>query len=232
MHATVRWGALLVMGWLVGACGGTDGGSDATGAAEGLPDTPAAETGTDLGAAPDQSGPLPLCRCPLVPAGGTCRSCSTLDNACEARNDQAWAIRCTIAKGCLAEESCADLGAGATCAAGVCSPGVTVEPEPEVVETAEPDVVETVLPGSKLVGQSCTDSVDCANAMTCVSGQYTMAHCNPMCATVEDCNAAYPGGNAQCAALTGGSVCIWFCGSFGGGATCPGDLGCDGATCG
>jgi hypothetical protein len=53
-----------------------------------------------------------------------------------------------------------------------------------------------------------------------------------MCATVEDCNAAFPGGNAQCAALTGGSVCIWFCGAFGGGATCPGDLQCDGASCG
>ena len=224
--------AVLVLG--VG-CGGGDGGSDGVSS----PDVPAEVGPVDalddavMDLVGDPGGPLPVCACPAVPAGGTCRSCSSLDNGCETREGGPWALRCVLAQGCVEAEDCRNAGPLPGCDQGHCThvdPGPDpAEPEPEVVEVVEPDLVK---PGSKHVGESCTDYVECADGMSCVSGQYTQAHCNPMCTTVDDCNAAYPGGNAQCAALTGGSVCVWFCGQFGGGATCPGDLDCDGATCG
>jgi hypothetical protein len=228
--ATIRWTTILLALTLGAGCGGGDGGTDAT-AAPDLTDLASADDAR-IDAPDDPGGPLPLCACPLVPAGGTCRSCSSLDNHCETRDGVPWAVHCVLVKGCLAAEDCTASDPAATCDDGACVEAPLPEPEPDVQELAEPDVVETIEPGSRQVGDACKDSADCGNGMTCVSGQYTMAHCNPMCATVDDCNAAFPGGNAQCAALSGGSVCIWFCGAFGGGATCPGDLQCDGASCG
>ncbi len=234
MGSAVRWAVLGLAAGLAWGCGGADGGGDAGG----VPDVPGEATAVDAAtpdAVDDVRGPLPVCACPQVPASKACRSCSSLDDGCEERNGTPYALRCVLGKGCLEAENCNQGGEAIECHEGVCfhvDPGPDLaghEPEPEVVEVAEPDLVK---PGSKQVGESCADYVECADGMSCVSGQYTQAHCNPMCATVDDCNAAYPGGNAQCAALSGGSVCIWMCGQFGGGATCPGDLDCDGATCG
>lgn len=232
MRATSRWGILLGVVGLAWACGGGDGGADAAGSLDAERDNAATELRADAPAEDDVPGLLPLCACPQVPAGGTCRSCSTLDNHCETRDGQPWAVRCTIAKGCVDEENCSDLGAGATCVDGACTPATVAEPGLEVVETVEPDVVEVVQPGSKQVGQSCAESVDCANGMTCLSGQYTQAHCNPMCTTTQDCLDAAPGASGQCQAIGGYQVCVWMCGAYGDNATCPGDLDCDGAFCG
>lgn len=108
--------------------------------------------------------------------------------------------------------------------------------EPEDVTTtdlAQPDVPdEDVPPVLKGAGESCEEYTECADGMSCISGQYTKAHCNPMCTTDADCLAVTPGSKPMCAAIGGYNVCVWYCGMFGGGASCPGDLECDGATCG
>ena len=97
-------------------------------------------------------------------------------------------------------------------------------------EAAAPtDTAELAAPGSKTAGQYCKDASECADKMSCVAGQLTPAHCNPLgCASDADCQAAAPQGTGQCQALGGYNPCMWTCTS----AKCPGDLKCDGYFCG
>jgi hypothetical protein len=86
--------------------------------------------------------------------------------------------------------------------------------------------------GTKKAGELCTEAFECADTMNCVSGQYTPAHCNPNCTSDTDCATSAPNAKGTC--QNGGSInfCLYLCGVMGGGATCPGDLKCDGAVCG
>lgn len=86
--------------------------------------------------------------------------------------------------------------------------------------------------GTKQAGESCKDYPECANGMSCIAGQFTRAHCNPTCASDQDCLDAAPGTKGTCTALGGYQICVWYCGPWGGNLPCPGDLTCDGATCG
>ena len=97
-------------------------------------------------------------------------------------------------------------------------------------ETAAPtDTAELAAPGSKTAGQYCKDASECADTMSCVAGQLTPAHCNPLgCQSEADCQAAAPGSTAMCQAMGAYTVCVWTCSA----AKCPGDLKCDGYFCG
>lgn len=104
--------------------------------------------------------------------------------------------------------------------------------EPDAEAGAQQETSAEAAAGSKQTGELCSESWECANSANCVSGQYTPAHCNPNCVTDADCAASAPNAKGTC--QDGGSIkfCMFLCGAFGGGATCPGDLKCDGAVCG
>ena len=99
---------------------------------------------------------------------------------------------------------------------------------------AGPDLSPDLVPaGSKGVGEHCTDGIECADEMICASGEYTSAHCTPVCDSTEQCNAAAPPARGQCVPVGGfdGNICLWFCGMLAEGADCPGDLSCEVAAC-
>lgn len=99
-------------------------------------------------------------------------------------------------------------------------------------EDVQPDLGPDLPAELKSAGESCVEFDECADGMSCISGQYTKAHCNPMCTTNQDCIDAAPASSGQCMAIGGYQVCVWYCGFMGGNKPCPGDLECDGATCG
>lgn len=99
-------------------------------------------------------------------------------------------------------------------------------------EDVQPDVEPDLPLELKSAGESCVEFEECADGMSCISGQYTKAHCNPMCTTNQDCIDAAPASSGQCMAIGGYQVCVWYCGFMGSNKPCPGDLECDGATCG
>ncbi len=107
-----------------------------------------------------------------------------------------------------------------------------VTPPEDTYEAMDLTVPDEVALGTKKAGESCKEFTECADGMSCIAGQYTKAHCNPECTTDQDCLDASPGTKPTCQSLGGYQICIWYCGMFGGNAPCPGDLECDGATCG
>ncbi len=112
-------------------------------------------------------------------------------------------------------------------------PGAQDLPATDVAEADEAaaptDTAELAAPGSKTAGQYCKEATECADKMSCVAGQLTPAHCNPLgCTSDADCQAVAPQATGKCQALGGYNLCLWTCLS----AKCPGDLKCDGYYCG
>lgn len=77
-------------------------------------------------------------------------------------------------------------------------------------------------------GEHCTGSAECLDDAECVEGEYTKAYCAPLCQTNEDCSKAAPGSSGQCTDATTFKFCMFFCGMMANGATCPGDMVCEG----
>lgn len=91
----------------------------------------------------------------------------------------------------------------------------------------EPSGVEA----TKGPGEHCSGTAECLGEAECVEGENTSAYCAPLCDTNEDCSVAAPGHSGQCMNVSGVfSFCMFFCGMMAGGATCPGDLVCEGNT--
>lgn len=204
----IGWRLATSLCLLAVACGGGDGGrADAAGTDLWFP--------TDVAADPGAQDP------------GTVRDSAPPDSL----DDEGIAADQATSDPGVTDEGAGDV---ATQDPGATDPGAA-DPGPSDPGASDPgqpdDLPVDVDSALKQAGESCEDFTECANGMSCIAGQYTRAHCNPMCATAQDCLAAAPSAtNPQCSAIGGYQVCIWYCGMMGG--SCPGDLQCDGATCG
>jgi len=85
-------------------------------------------------------------------------------------------------------------------------------------------------PGTKKMGEHCLESVECEGEAICAAGEYTSAHCTPVCTDNAPCIDEANNVKGSCTPVGGfeGNICMFFCGFMADGGDCPGDLVCQG----
>ncbi len=93
---------------------------------------------------------------------------------------------------------------------------------------------DLALPGTKKMGEHCVEDEECEGDAICAEGEYTSAHCSPVCTDNTPCIDEAANVKGTCTPVGGfeGNICLFFCGFMADGADCPGDLICvGGAAC-